>query len=106
MQYVRLYFEQICQDRRHRKERVDVTLHSGIVLEGRIVAVSAEQFTIRMATSNQETKVNFSDLAKWQPAPPHEHVVLSALELSGLELLRIAILPVTILQAVARSCAC
>lgn len=106
MQYVRMYFEQMSQDRRHRKDRVDIALRNGARLEGRIVSVGADRFTMRIASGNQETSVNFSDLSGWQLAPPHEHVALNVLALAGLELLRIATLPVTIVQLLSGSCGC
>jgi sRNA-binding regulator protein Hfq len=106
MQYVIPFFEQMSQDRKHRKDRVDVMLRDGTQLEGRIVFVDTDRFILQADSNKQKTNVNFSDLAAWELTPLQQHVGLNILELAGLELLRTAMLPVTIAELLRKPCGC
>lgn len=106
MQYARLYFEQMSDHRRHQKDRAEVTLRNGTRLQGRVVSVGTDQFTIRIASTKQEISVNFSDLSSWQLAPPNDHIALNLLAAAGLELLEVAKLPLITLATLPCRCGC
>jgi hypothetical protein len=105
-QNARLYFEEMSEDRKHRKHRVEITLRNGATFERRLMVVETNQFTMRIASTKQQIIVNFSDVSGWQLDPPKEHIALNVLAWYGLGLLSIATLPLTILESFSDRCGC
>ena len=98
-QNARKFFDKMS---RHRKTIVEITLRSGTSLEGWVVAVTADRFTLLEASTRQETTVSFDDLRDWQQlAPTSGELARNVLALAGLELVQIALFPFMILASLA-----
>jgi len=95
-QDARMFVERMSRDWKHR---VEITLRNGTLLQGRVVAVAEQQFTIRAAKTKHETTVSYADLWDWYVFPTSGEIARNVLAVAGLELAQIALLPLLILAA-------